>query len=226
MMKVVRRAAAAAAGGAAAVRDDRIEDAAGGKQARDWFSEHGNVREWPLHPTEGPNHDAWLLYDERMFEGKMYRFFLPADVDFGGFSGFGYPSDGSPVLPWKTKKPFKSLRDTGKAGKYPAVCYWSDELTKSDKKKQKWQLSHQAVALLWGAIKRTAHPMSLQLVTDHIENIKTDFRVKKLQFITATQNSVKDRGTTFPDGLEPIKPEHFVGGAAAAGGAVVATGPY
>ena len=68
--------------------DDRIVDAAGGYQACSWYGERA-VRVWPLHPTEGPNGDAWLPYTEQTYSGKVYRFFKRDDVDFGGFSVFG-----------------------------------------------------------------------------------------------------------------------------------------
>jgi hypothetical protein len=196
---------------AAVAGDGRTKDAAGGMQACGWYGEHKIVRTWPLHPTEGPKQDAWLPYNEVVHNGKTYRRFESTDPDFGGFSGFAFPSDGTPVLTWKTKNENNSL-----LGKYPAVSYRnSDELTKSGNPKQVWQYTHQAVALLWGATKRTAHPMSLQVVTDHMRAEKMDFRIEKLQLITQAQNSVKDRDTTFLDGLDPIKPGHFAGGAEA-----------
>jgi hypothetical protein len=61
--------------------DDRVRDAAGGLQARDWYGEKRNVRIWPLHPTVGPNGDAWLPYIEKTYSGTTYRFFLPEDMD-------------------------------------------------------------------------------------------------------------------------------------------------
>ena len=84
--------------------------------------------------------------------------------------------------------------------------------TKSGNKKKEWEYTHQAVALLFGAAKRTVHPMSLQLVTDHGKNNKLDYRVSELQFLTQGQNLVKGRGMVFPDGLEPIKPARVAGG--------------
>jgi len=182
--------------------DDRVRDAAGGLQARDWYGEKRNVRIWPLHPTVGPNGDAWLPYIEKTYDGRTYRFFLSGDSDFGGFHNFGFPSDGSYAINWKTKHTL-----TSEHGGYPSVCYLStSEMTMNGAKKMMWQLTHQAVAFLWGAPKLTAQPTSLQLVTDHRDNDKLNNHLSNLQLITAVQNAVKDRDTVYPDGLQPIKP--------------------
>jgi hypothetical protein len=198
--------------------DDRIRDAAGGLQARDWYGEKRNVRTFPLHPTVGLKNDAWLPYHERIHNGKTYRFFLPGDPDFGGFHNFGFPSDGTDAINWVTKNTL-----TSKQGGYPSVCYLStSEMTKGGAKKMMWQLTHQAVAFLWGAPKLTANPMSFQLVTDHRDNDKLNNHLSNLQLITAVQNLVKDRDTVYPNGLQPIKPALVLPAAAvvAASGAV------
>jgi len=198
--------------------DDRIRDADGGFQARDWYGEKRNVRIWPLHPTVGPNGDAWLPYIERIYKGKTYRFFLPGDPDFGSFHVFGFPSDGSYAINWKTKKTF-----TSKQSGYPSVYYESTtETTMNGAKKQMWQLTHQAVAFLYGAPKLTANPTSLQLVIDHRDNYKLNNHLSNLQLITGAQNLVKDRDTVYPNGLWPIKPALVLPAAAvvAASGAV------
>jgi len=198
--------------------DDRIRDADGGYQASLWYGEKRNVRTFPLHPTEGPNGDAWLPYIERIYKGTTYRFFLPGDPDFGGFHNFGFPSDGSYAINWDTKKTL-----TSKHGGYPSVCYLStSEMTKGGAKKMMWQYTHQAVAFLYGAPKLTAQPMSLQLVTDHRDNSKLNNHLSNLNLITQSQNSVKDRDTVYPNGLWPIKPALVLPAAAvvAASGAV------
>ena len=177
--------------------DDRVRDADGGLQARDWYGEKPNVRTFPLHPTVGPNGDAWLPYHERIHNGKTYRFFLPGDPDFGGFHNFGFASDGTDAINWVTKKTLTSKHDG-----YPAVYYKStSETTKSGAKKMKWQFTHQAVAFLYGAPKLTANPTSLQLVIDHRDNDKLNSRLTNLQLITQSQNAVKDRDTVYPNGL-------------------------
>ena len=84
--------------------------------------------------------------------------------------------------------------------------FQSDEKTARDARRRVWQSTHLAVSMLWSVPKRTAHPMSLQLVTDHINRVKTDHRLNQLQLITKEQNVVEDRGTTLAEGLQPIKP--------------------
>jgi hypothetical protein len=175
----------------------------------------------PLHPTVGPNGDAWLPYIEKTYDGRTYRFFLPGDTDFGGFHNFGFPSDGSYAINWKTKHTL-----TSKQGEYPSVCYLSTtEKTKNGAKKQMWQCTHQAVAFLYGASKLTANPMSLQLVIDHRDNNRSNNRLTNLQLLTQSQNAVKDRDTVYPNGLQPIKPALVLPAAAvvAASGAVAGT---
>jgi len=183
-----------------------------------WYGEKRNVRIWPLHPTVGPNGDAWLPYIERIYKGRTYRFFLPEDTDFGGFHNFGFPSDGSYPINWVTKNTL-----TSKQGEYPAVCYKStSETTMSGAKKKYWQYTHQAVAFLYGAPKLTAQPTSLQLVIDHRDSSKLNNRLTNLQLLTQSQNAVKDRDTVYPNGLQPIKPALVLPAAAvvAASGAV------
>jgi len=81
------------------------------------------------------------------------------------------------------------------------------------------------VAFLYGAPKLTANPTSLQLVIDHRDNSKLNNRLTNLQLLTQSQNSVKDRDTAYPDGLQPIKPALVLPAAAvvAASGAVAGT---
>jgi hypothetical protein len=159
-----------------------------------------------------------LPYHEKTYNGKTYRFFPPGDIDFGDFHNFGFPSDGTDAINWKTKHTL-----TYKLSGYPSVYYLSTtETTKSGAKKKYWQYTHQAVAFLYGAPKLTAHPMSSQLVTDHRDNSKLNNHLSNLQLITAVQNLVKDRDTVYPNGLQPIKPALVLPAAAvvAASGAV------
>ena len=98
--------------------------------------------------------------------------------------------------------------------------FQSDEKTARDARRRVWQSTHLAVSMLWSVPKRTTHHMSFQLVTDHIKSVKTDFRLTELQLITKEQNVVEDRGTTFAEGLQPIKPAHVADGETAAAGTV------
>jgi hypothetical protein len=158
----------------------------------------------------GPKSDAWLPYLEKINEGTTYRFFLPEDIDFGDFHFFGFPSDGTDAMNWNTKR-----RLTSKHSGYPAVSYKSTtETIKSGGKKQMWQSTHQAVAFLWGALKLTAQPTSLQLVTDHIDNNRLNNRLTNLNLITRVQNTVKEHAV-FLNGLWPIKPAPVLPAAAA-----------
>ena len=82
--------------------------------------------------------------------------------------------------------------------------------------------THRAVALLWGALKLTAYPMSDLLVVDHKkEGNVSDFRLDNLLIVTQEQNRRKGnyfRTRVDPDGLMPVRPVRTVARAAAGTG--------
>ena len=68
-----------------------------------------------------------MPYHEKTYNGKTYRFFPPGEIDFGDFHNFGFPSDGTDAINWKTKHTL-----TCKLSGYPSVYYLSTtETTKS-----------------------------------------------------------------------------------------------
>jgi hypothetical protein len=164
-----------------------------GRHASLWFGERFPLRIWPQHvPSEGLDSDAWLLYRQEWYEGRFFRFFMHDDEDYALWSGYGYPRDGSPVLNWKTKK----AKDTFN-GLYPAIQS-SQQSSRSGGQVRYWLPTHIAVAYLWGAVKRTAHPMSELLVVDHrVSKDEKNYKIEDLQIITSKQNKAKQNDKVF-----------------------------
>ena len=122
-------------------------------------------------PLVGINGDAWVPYSQRFHNGKWYRSFLSIDRLNGIFSNYGFPSDGSPALNFKSAnlRPLTSTR----AG-YPSVALNIPSTTAAVGWTRTWLKTHMAVAYLWGAPKKTAFPMSQLVIVDHIEEGNKD----------------------------------------------------
>jgi hypothetical protein len=69
---------------------------------------------------------------------------------------------------------------------------------------------HRGVALVFGAPNMSGHPMSLQLVVDHVDNDSTNNHVDNLQWLTQEQNAEKGDGPNI-DFLAREKLEFTVG---------------
>jgi len=141
---------------------------------------HGEViYHFPLWPTLGPGSDAWTDYGER--DGG--RHFLSSNPKYGEWEGFTFFSNGS-----------KPISPRGNEVSFVRSAYI--EVTKQKEGKDNGHkinlMVHIAVALLFGAPKRTAHPMSELLVVDHIvEGNKKDYRLDNLQILSGLQNTDK-----------------------------------
>jgi hypothetical protein len=156
-----------------------------GAQARGRYCEY--LRPYPVKPTLGPHNDAWVPSSSFWYMDKWYRSFPDDDPEYSAFSGLGFPSDGSPVLTESTRKKGELPR-CGPLSGSPYPCHRKY----IDGRRYMLLYTHRAVALLWGAPNHSQLPMSHALVVDHINNIKWDYRVDHLQFLTSGQNIRKD----------------------------------
>jgi hypothetical protein len=150
---------------------------------------HGEeIYHFPDTPSLGPKGDAWVVCGERnrirgKFFGKVGRHFLSSDPKYGEWADFTFFSDGT--------KPISPIgNEVGKLlGGYIAVTKRKEGGDRGDNINLK---VHQAVALLFGAPKKTAYPMSELLVIDHIvEREKTNFNINNLQILSGLQNLAK-----------------------------------
>ena len=140
------------------------------------------ARIFPTLPTAGPGADAWMNYNKHSIEGKEYRAHPPDDADFGLWSHFAFPSDGSKILNLNTGR---LLVGRSKGTHYPTLEVNTDE-------KKRSICIHRSVAFLYGAPNNSGFPMSLNLVVDHIvENDKLNYTASNLQLLGFAENTRK-----------------------------------
>ena len=124
--------------------------------------------------------------------GVAYRSFVPSDEEFGGLSKLFFPRNGGEILRYKGGT-FERANQSYTTKGYPTVISGND-------KPYKAFLVHKAVALLWGAPKRTAHAMyHSALCVDHWDGDKLNYSVDNLQWLTNRQNTLKGKNVGVAD---------------------------
>ena len=139
------------------------------------------ARIFPSLPTAGPGADAWMNYIKHSFEGKEYRSHPHDDPDFGVWSHFAFPSDGSKILNLNSGR---LLGGSGsKATSYPRLE------VRPKGQMGRTLLVHRSVAFLYGAPNKSPFQMSLDLAVDHIiENNSGNYAAANLQFLGMADN--------------------------------------
>jgi len=143
--------------------------------------------------------ESWVRFREVTYDSTAYRSFVPSDEEFGGLSTLFFPRNGGEILRYKGGTFETANRTTRHAKGSPQVTVGNGQSF----------LVHKAVALLWGAPKRTAHAMyHSALCVDHWDGDKSNYSVDNLQWLTNRQNTLKGKNVGVADHPDWV-PSHW-----------------
>jgi hypothetical protein len=138
-------------------------------------------------------------YVETSRGGVTYRSFRPdAPGKYGALSHVGFRADGGACINVRTGKAVGFLR-----GGYPTVG--QSETTGGARRANHRLKAHVAVAYLWGAPNVSRHPMSEQLVVDHINGVKTDYELGNVRLTTQHHNAQLGNGVAAAAGSQSVR---------------------